>query len=145
MKMNRPRSAERTQAAAQAPSLLVLAQPSSETDDLLAPLVRRSDLCVLRVASMQAAEMALRDVAVSLVLVCPETETRSVTALLDRTDKLRPGIPVLALRPRGGHPPDWKGRAVGILHCPLLPDVLNRTVDVVLGLGARPKSRPGSS
>jgi hypothetical protein len=125
--------------AAQGPSLLVLAQPSAETDDLLEPLVRRVDLCLLRVTSLNAAELALRDIAVSLVLICPETEMGAVTAILDKTDELRPGIPVLALRPRSGeHLPVWKGRTVGILRCPILPDVLSRTVDVALGLGVQP-------
>jgi hypothetical protein len=41
----------------QRPTLLVLPQPSPETDDLFAPLVGRVDLCVLRVASLNAAEM----------------------------------------------------------------------------------------
>jgi hypothetical protein len=118
---------------------LVLAQPSPETDDLLASLVKRVDLCLLRVTSVNAAEIALRDVAVSLVLVCPETDAAVVTTILDRTDDLRPGTPVLALRPRSGeHLPGWKGRAVGILHCPILPEVLSRTVDVALGLAAQP-------
>lgn len=113
----------------------MLAQPSSETDDLLAPLLRRVDLCLLRVATLNAAEIALRDVAVSLVLVCPETESSAVTAILDKTDELRPGTPVLALRPRSGeYPPSWRGRTVGVLRSPILPEVLNRTVDVALGL-----------
>ncbi len=133
-----PEPAKRAQAA---PTLLVVAQPSPETDDLLEPLMRRVDLCLLRVASLNAAEVALRDVAVRLVLVCPETEAAEVTAILDKTDELRPGTPVLAHRPRSGeHPPVWKGRMVGILRCPMLAGVLSRTVDVALGLGAPPTS-----
>jgi hypothetical protein len=124
---------------AQLPSLLVFAEPSAETDDLLDPLVKRTDICLLRVTGMNAAEIALRDVAVKLVLICPDTPTTSVTTILDKTDELRPGTPVLALRPRSSeHPPAWKGRTVGVLHCPLLPDVLSRTVDVVLGMGTEP-------
>jgi len=140
MTPSRSKSPERTKKAQeQAPTLLVLAQPSPETDDLLEPLLKRMDLCLLRVASLNAAEVALRDVAVSLVLVCPETDSGEVTAILDKTDELRPGTPVLALRPRSGeHPPVWKGRMVGILRYPMLPDVLSRTVDVALGLGGLP-------
>jgi hypothetical protein len=122
---------------------LVLAQPSAETDDLLETLVKRPDLVLLRVADLQAAELALRNVAVSLVLVCPETEAAWVTAILDKTDQLRPGTPVLALRPRSGDSlPSWKGRTIGILRSPILPEVLSRTVDVALGLGA--KSQPAA-
>lgn len=135
---NRPKTPGNTAAAAQVPSLLILAQPSAETDDLLEPLVRRADLCLLRVTDLNAAEIALRDVAVSLVLVCPETDAAAVTAILDKTDQLRPGTPLLALRSRSGEPlPAWKGRTIGVLRCPILPDVLSRTVDVALGLGSR--------
>ena len=128
----------RVKSATELRTLLVLAQASSETDDLLAPLLKRADLCLLRVATLNAAEIALRDVAVSLVLVCPETASDAVTAILDKTDELRPGTPVLALRPRSGeHPPGWRGRTVGVLRSPILPEVLNRTVDVALGLAVR--------
>lgn len=121
------------------PSLLVLAQPSAETDDLLAPLLKRPDLCVLRVVSLGAAEVALRDIAVKLVLVCPETDSDTLAAVMDRADELRPGTPVLALRPRGDdHPSGWRGRTIGVLRAPVLPEVLDRTVGVVLGLGTHP-------
>jgi DNA-binding NtrC family response regulator len=136
---NRPKSPGKNQAGVQARSLLVVAQPSPETDDLLETLVRRSDLCLLRVTNLSAAEIALRDVAVSLVLICPETETASVTAVLEKTEHLRPGTPVLALRPRSGEAlPAWKGRTIGILRSPILPDLLSRTVDVALGLRTQP-------
>jgi hypothetical protein len=135
--MKRPKTPHQA-VAAQVPSLLVLAQPSAETDDLLDPLVKRADLCLLRVTDLNAAAIALRDVAVSLVLVCPETDAAAVTAILDKTDQLRPGTPVLALRPRRGELLSaWRGRTIGVLHCPILPAVLSRTVDVALGLGPR--------
>jgi hypothetical protein len=126
--------------------LLVLAQPSAETDDLLEALEKRRDLCLLRVTNVSAAEIALRNVAVSLVLVCPETEAATVTAILDKIDQLRPGTPALVLRPRSGDSlPAWRGRTTGVLRCPVLPDVLSRTVDVALGLpgppGAATRSR----
>lgn len=121
---------------AQRAPLLVLAQPSAETDDLLESLVKRPDVVLLRVTDLNAAELALRDVAVSLVLVCPETDAAWVTAILDKTDELRPGTPVLALRARSADTlPTWKGRAIGVLRCPISPDVLSRTVGVALGLG----------
>jgi hypothetical protein len=135
---NRPKSPAKEKAAERVP-LLVLAQPSAETDELLESLVKRPDLVLLRVTDLNAAEVALRDVAVSLVLVCPETEAAWVTSLLDKADQLRPGTPVLALRPRSGDSlPAWKGRTIGVLRWPILPDVLSRTVDVALGLGAKP-------
>lgn len=142
MRTNRPKTLAKTALVTQAPSLLVLAQPSVETDDLLETLVKRTDLCLLRVTSLNAAEIALRDIAVSLVLVCPETAPAAVTAILDKAEQLRPGTPVLALRPRSGDPlPVWKGRTIAVLRCPILPDVLSRTVDVALGLGGQPGTR----
>lgn len=129
-----PKSPGKAGAVDRAP-VLVLAQPSPETDDLLDPLVKRSDLVLFRVTDLNAAELALRDVAVSLVLVCPETEAALVTAIVETIDHVRPGTPVLALRPRSSDSQTtWKGRTVGVLRCPILPDVLSRTVDVALGL-----------
>jgi hypothetical protein len=119
--------------------LLVVAQPSPETDDLLGTLVDRTDLCLLRVTNLHAAELALRDVAVSLVLVCPETAPDAVTAILASTEELRPGTPVLAFQPNSGDPPPaWRGRIIGVLRAPILPEVLSRTVDVALGLSGLP-------
>jgi len=120
-------------------SVLVLAQPSADIDDLLEPLLRRSDLGLLRVATTSAAEIALRDVAVNLVLVCPETKPAAVTSLLDMTEALRPKTPVLLLRVRGSDAPaGWSRRTLAVLRCPVFPDVLNRTVDVALGLSSLP-------
>jgi hypothetical protein len=116
-------------------TVLVFAQPCSEIEDLVDPLHRRADLCLLRVATLAAAEVAFRDVEVSLAIVCPETSAGVVTALLDAVADLRPGMPVLAIRAHSGEPlPSWKARAVGVLRSPVVPDVLSRTVDVALGL-----------
>jgi hypothetical protein len=125
-------------------TLLVLAQPSPDIDELLAPLLRRPDVCLLRVATIAAAGVALRDVAVSLAIVCPETSAEQVTALLDQVAALRPGTPVLAIRDRHGDPlRSWKARAVGVLWNPVTPEVLSRTVDVALGLPRRTPTAQG--
>lgn len=95
----------------------------------------RVDLCLVRVATAAAAEIVLRDIAVRLVLVCPDTPADAVTAILDRANELRPGTSVLALRDRNGEPPlSWRGRTIAVLRAPVLPAVLDRTVDVALGL-----------
>ena len=115
--------------------MLVLAQPSPETDDLLVDLLKRRDLHLLRVATVEAAVVALRDLLVSLVIVCPETPNDSIGALLGQIDVLRPGIPVLAVRDRKAEESTgWRARGVGVLRSPVLPEVLSRTVDVALGL-----------
>lgn len=141
-------SPENSNAAVPAP-LLVLAQASAETDELLEPLVERPDLILLRVANLDAAELALRDVAIQLVIVCPETAPELVTALVETADRIRPKTPVLVLRFRSGATLSaWKGRGIGVLRAPILPDVLSRSVDVALGLTsvqeiARGKARHG--
>jgi hypothetical protein len=129
---SRKKSPDRQEGAGR--TLVVLAQPSQETDDLLAELIRRRDLHLLRAATIEAAAVALRDLEVSLVLVCPETAVDVINALLGQIDRLRPGIPVLAVRDRQGEEPAaWKSRAVGVLRSPLPPGVLSRTIDVALG------------
>ena len=134
---NRSRQARKP--AAPLHSVLVLAQPSPDTDDLLEPLLRRPDLGLLRVATVDAAQIALCNVAVSLVLVCPETDASAVTSILDRAEDLRPGTPILLLRARGsGAPAGAKGRTFAVLRCPIFPEVLSRTVDVALGLSPLP-------
>lgn len=138
MNTERSRTSDRS-GALRVPTLLVLASPSADSDDFLSTVVARTDLTLLMVANVSGAEVALRDIAVSLVLVSPETDAETVTAVLDRTEELRRGTPSLVLRPRGEEPlAAWKGRTVGILQGPVSPEVLNRTVDVALGLRARP-------
>ena len=144
MRTHRHRSPENTKATARAP-LLVLAQASAETDDLLEALVQRPDLVLLRVANLDAAELALRDVAVRLIIVCPETDAGSVTALLDEADQIRPDTPVLVLRSRSESPlAAWKRRKIGVLRGPILPETLSRSVDVALGLAGGNKAITGS-
>jgi DNA-binding NtrC family response regulator len=118
--------------------VLVLAQPSPETDDLLAHLLQRRDLHLLRVANVDAAVVALRDLVVSIVIICAATPTDAIEALLGQIDLLRPGIPVLAVREHQSEEQSaWRAREVGILRAPVLPEVLSRTVDVALGLADR--------
>jgi hypothetical protein len=132
---NRGKTQERAEGGIGQRFLLVLAQASSDTDDLLEPLLKRPDLCLFRVATLAAAEVALRGMAVSLAIVCPETSGDQVTALLESVEVLRPGTPVLAIRARGDEPaPTWKAGRVGVLRSPVVPEVLSRTVDVALGL-----------
>ena len=121
-------------------SVLVLAQPSADIDDLLEPLLSRHDLGLLRVATAAAAQIALRDVAVNLVLVCPETKPVAVASVIDMTEALRPGTPILLLRVRGADTPaGWGRRTLAILRCPIFSDVLSKTIDIALGLRRLPQ------
>jgi hypothetical protein len=117
--------------------LLVFAHPSSETDEMLADLERRPDLCVLRVASIAGARFALEEVPVDLVLVCPTTDKAAFSAVLETARELRPRTPVLVVSSEPAPPPtEERSATLGLLRAPVLPDVLNRTVDVALGLRA---------
>lgn len=121
-------------------SVLVLARPWSDTDELLEPLLKRPDLGLFRVATIDGAQIALRNVGVSLVLVCAETEAAVVTSILDATDELQPKTPVILLRDRTSEvQAGWRGRTIAVLRGPVSPDVLSRTVDVALGLDSLPR------
>jgi hypothetical protein len=117
------------------PSVLVLAGPGPEGDDLFAELSRRADLTLLRVATAAAASLAIRELPVALVVACPDTATAEIESVLAYRDAVRPGLPVLAIRARQESTPGaWSGRGVAVLRMPLLPDVLSRSVNVVLGM-----------
>jgi hypothetical protein len=119
--------------------VLVLARPGPEGDDLFAELSRRTDLTLLRVATAAAATLAIRELPVSLVVACPDTGTAEIESVLSLRDAVRPGTPVLAIRARQESTPSaWSARGVAVLRMPLLPDVLSRSVDVILGMKRRP-------
>ncbi len=117
------------------PSVLVLSRPGPESDDLFADLSQREDLCLLRVATPAAANRTIAEMPVALVIACPETATPAIESVLAHLDQLRPGTPVLAIRTRQAQEPAaWSQRNLAVLRIPLLPGVLSRSVDVVLGM-----------
>jgi hypothetical protein len=121
------------------PSVLVLAQPGGECEDLLADLLRREDLCLLRVASAASANLTIREMAVSVVVACPEVPASAIDAVIAQLDAARPGIPVLAIRRRQAvEPAGWRGRGVAVLRLPLLAGVVSRSIDVVLAMKRKP-------
>jgi hypothetical protein len=117
------------------PSILVLAPPGEETDELFADLSRREDVCLLRVATPAAASVAVREVPVALFIAGPDLPAAALDAVMVQLDAIRPHTPVLAIRARRAEEPAaWAARSVGVLRLPLLPGVLSRSVDVVLGM-----------
>lgn len=132
-------------AAPTQPAVLLLARPGPENDELFAGLEGREDLCLLRVATASAAARAIEEMPVALLVACPETAAASIDAAAASLERARPGTPVLALRARRA--PEhaaWKARGVAVLRLPLLPGVLSRTIDVVLGMrGARRARKEG--
>lgn len=119
-------------------TVLVVAPPTADGDELLAALAARGDLRVRRVAVLAEASRELATREVALLIAAPEVSADDVTALVAAKERLRPGLPVLVIRDRQSEEPaGWDRRGVGVLRRPLLPDVLGRSVDVVLGLGPR--------
>ncbi len=115
--------------------MLVLARPGPESDDLFADLSQREDVCLLRVATAAAANVAVGEIAVALVIACPQIPPAAIDSVLAQLDDLRPGTPVLAIRTRQAQEPAaWGERGVAVLRLPLLAGVLSRAVDVVLGM-----------
>jgi hypothetical protein len=117
------------------PRVLVFAYPSSETDEWLHELERRSDLCVLRVSSVRAARFTLQEVTVDLFLVGPTVDDDMFSSLLEQAKDLRPRTPVLAVHSEPTQiPPESRSATLALLRSPVLPDVLSRSVDLALGL-----------
>jgi hypothetical protein len=117
------------------PSVLLLARPGAESEELLADLLEREDLCLLRVANAAAANRAIEEMPVALVVACPEIPVAAIDSVLAHLRRARAGTPVLAVRARRAQEPaGWSGRGVAVLRLPLLEGVLSRSIDVVLGM-----------
>jgi len=127
-------------------ALLVVSPGAGDPDGLFQELSARADYLVRFAGSPGSAEGELRDWPVALVIAAPGVSTAEVGVLLAAAHRLRPGIPMLVVRNRQAEePPAWARRGVGVLRCPLLPEALSRSVDVVLGLAAghpAPAERP---
>ncbi len=114
--------------------LLVFGPGVSESDGLLAGLAGKG-FDLVRVSTVDNAEAALRRSSISLVIACPEAASAAVERLVAAVRRTRPGIPLLAIRNRhSGDPESWATLGIGVLRCPLLPDALFRSVEIVLGL-----------
>lgn len=118
--------------------LLVVASAAAERSALFGALEARSDFRVIRAATVADVQQLLRDRSVALLIVAPELPTASVTQLLASRERVRPELPVLVIRERQAEEPSgWERSGVGLLRRPLLPEALDRSVDVVLGLAGR--------
>jgi DNA-binding NtrC family response regulator len=121
--------------AAKARPLLVVAPALPERSELFGALAARSDFRIVYAATIAEALHVLRDRTVALVIAAPELPAAAVTELLAAKERLRPELPVLIVRNRQAEePPGWERGGVGVLRRPLLPEALDRSVDVVLGL-----------
>ena len=114
--------------------LLIFGDTISDSDGLLADL-QASGFNLVRAATIDNAESVLRKSPVALAIAFPEAATAAVEQLVSVVGRTRRGTPVLALRnPHSGVPECWVELGIGVLRCPLLPDALTRSVEVVLGL-----------
>jgi hypothetical protein len=116
----------------------VVVPGGADPDGLFRELAARVDYRVSYAGSAAEAGQVLGGSPVALLIAAPEVATSEVATLLAAKDRLRPGIPVLVIRNRQAEePPAWARKGVGVLRCPLLPEALSRSVDIVLGLGSR--------
>lgn len=128
-------------AASPYPSVLLLARPGPESDELFSDVAEREDLCLVRVATAAAANRTLEKMPVALVIACPETTTEAIDAVLAQLARAAPGTPVLAIRTRQApEPAGWSRARVAVLRMPLLAGVLSRSIDVVLGMNPAPRN-----
>ncbi len=125
-----------SEAAKTAPSVLLLARPGTESEDIFADLSQREDLCLIRVANAATANRTIEEMPVSLVIACPEIPAAAIDSVLEGVRRSRPGTPVLAVRARRAapEPPAWSEAGVAVLRLPLVPGALSRSLDVVLGM-----------
>ena len=94
--------------AATPPSVLLLARPGLEADELFSDLALREDLHLVRVATAAAAARTVAEMPIALVVACPETPAGAVDAVLAAIARSRPGTPVLAVRTRQApEPAGW--------------------------------------
>jgi DNA-binding NtrC family response regulator len=122
-------------AAGVPPQVLIITPAGLEEADVFQELMARKDFLIHFAATTAEAEKALREREVSVLIASEEVSTAWVSELLNAMERIRPGLPLLVIRRRQAEePPSWTERGVGVLRCPLLPEVLGRSVDIVLGL-----------
>ncbi len=93
---------------------------------------------------VQAARSAVLRTA-SAIVVSPAVAAEDLDTLLDLRAHEAPALPLFVLRnPRADVPARWAQAGVGVLRCPLLPEALSRSVEVVLGLSNRAPRKAGA-
>ena len=113
-------------------TVLYLGQRSPATKQVLTLLAKRPTLRILHVASLESLTWALRDSPANLIVVGPELSAEVLLELLAKVDKLHPGVPIVALRPRAHE--DWAATmpAFTVVVQPFPAPVLLRMVDMAL-------------
>ena len=118
--------------------LLVVAPVGAGRDEIFKSLCTCAAYRLFYAVTAASAERMLREHAVEVVIASPEISSATVSQLLLAKRRLRPDAPFLVIRNRQAEEPElWAKHGVGVLRCPLLPEALGRSVDLVLGLGKR--------
>jgi hypothetical protein len=114
-------------------TVLYFGQRSAETKQVLASLAGRSDLRIIHVPMVESAAWALRGLPAQLIVLGPELATNALAELFATIDRLRPQVPVVALRPKADEDiPTQSARALSVLAPPYPTPVLHRLVDMAL-------------
>ena len=114
-------------------TVLYFGQRSAETKQVLASLAGRSDLRIIHVPMVESAAWALRGLPPQLIVVGPELATNTLAELFGTIDRLRPNVPVVALRPKTDENlPTCSARALSVLAPPYPTPVLLLLVDMAL-------------
>jgi hypothetical protein len=101
---------------------------------VLALLARRSDLRVVQLPMMESVAWALEGLPASLIVMGPELRSDLIAELFATIERLRPGVPVLALRSKLDEDlPTSSKRQLSVLAQPYAAPVLLHLVDMALG------------
>lgn len=113
-------------------TVLYLGQRSPATKQVLTLLAKRPALRIIHVPSLESLTWTLRDLPANLIVVGPELSAEVLLELFAKVDKLHPGVPVVALRPRAHE--DWAATlpAFTVVVQPFPAPVLLRLVDMAL-------------
>jgi hypothetical protein len=121
-------------------TILYLGQRSRGTSEVLALLAKRPDLRIVHILMPESVAWALSGATAHLVLVGPDLASNDLSKLFATVERLRPGVPVMAVRPQiddVGPAQPFAALTVVAGLCPT-PVVLH-LVDMALGAGVRPQ------
>src|SRR5262249_40416813 len=88
-----------------------------------------------RAVTLGHAEIALKELEVSLAIACPDMSHSAVEELLALVERTRRGMPLLAIRNgRSDERANWAALGIGVLRSRLVAGALRRCIEVVLVL-----------
>lgn len=120
----------------QAPkTVLYLGHRSRQTSQVFTALARRSDLRIVQVPLANSAVWRAPGLPAHLIVVGPEVAPGVLVDLLATVERLRPGVPVMVLRPQiDGDGPSAPQPALTVVACRCPTPVLLHLVDMALGV-----------